>query len=208
MDPKSKTLYEWRLHIAIAEAESDTREAPWYGAWDIVLRDFLFLSFCTPPYLTITYPQFPVSKHVDTNNADDYDCDSDSEQGPQSPNIPSRSTAPSPESFRGSRSQLPPTPPRGFPHSPLLKKRTTRIPDFIQLLYEIITNSNGTVPIPIVYTSRIVLVVEIKITLLPTATQFADILHKPITKRAMPFTHPPRPTRLAPFLLLVLCGHM
>jgi hypothetical protein len=156
MDPKSKTLNEWRLHIAIAEAESDTREAPWYGVWDIFLQDFLFFSFCTPPHFTITYPQFPVSKHVDTDNADDYDYyDDDSEQLSQSPNIPF-----SPEIFRGSRGQLLPTPPRVSPDSPPLKKRTTRIPDFVQLLYEIITDLNGTIPIPITYTSRIVLLVD------------------------------------------------
>ena len=55
------TSGEWHLHIAITDAALDHREAPWYGPWNIILRDFIFLSFCQPPYMTITYPQFPVS---------------------------------------------------------------------------------------------------------------------------------------------------
>jgi hypothetical protein len=177
MDPDSKTLNEWRLHIAISQAQSDTREAPWYGPWDIILRDFLFSPFCKPPYFTITYPQFPVSKNVDTDNADDNDYDYyDDEDSLQMAQSTNRAAAPSPENFRGSRSLLPPTP---SPPPPPPTQRTTRIPDFIQLLYQIRCNPDGTIPSPIEYTSRIILLVEIKrSTLNPTVKLFADILYQ------------------------------
>ena len=66
---------EWHLQTTIVDASLDHREAPWYGPWNIVLRDFIFRSFCPRPFLTITYPQFPVSKHVDIDDADDDDDD-------------------------------------------------------------------------------------------------------------------------------------
>lgn len=187
MNSNTKTFNEWCLHISIAEAQSDTREAPWYGPWDIVLRDFLFSSFCKPPYFAITYPQFPVSKHIDTDNADDYDddCDDgydDDDNDVQMSQSPNRSAAPSPEIFRGSRSLLPPTPPKISPKSPPFpppKQRTTRIPDFIEMLYAIELNPNGTIPIPIQYASQIILLVEIKkSTLHPSVKLFADIIHQ------------------------------
>ena len=58
-------LNEWHLYIAIKDADTDTREAPWYGPWDIALWNYIFALFCGPPYLTITYPQFPMSKYID-----------------------------------------------------------------------------------------------------------------------------------------------
>jgi hypothetical protein len=46
-----------------------------------------FLNFCQPPYFTVTYPQFPVSRHIDTYHlADDIiddegDSDDDQDDG-------------------------------------------------------------------------------------------------------------------------------
>src|SRR5258708_26505594 len=67
----SKTALEWVLHLAIAEALGDSREAPWYGAWNIVLKDIIFESFCLPPLLTVTCPQFPLSKNIATRDLED-----------------------------------------------------------------------------------------------------------------------------------------
>jgi hypothetical protein len=67
--PKTaKTALEWALHLVIAGALGDSREAPWYGAWNIVLKDILFESSCLLPLLTVTYPQFPLSKNIDTHD--------------------------------------------------------------------------------------------------------------------------------------------
>lgn len=182
-----KTSNEWHLHIAIADAGLDRREPPWYGPWNIVLRDFIFLSFCQPPYMTITYPQFPVSKYVDANDADDEDDEfeikSDDEdnydecmQLSQSlPGTP-RSAAPSPDVIRGSRSLLLATPPRIHDNPPRScpKIRTTRIPDFVQRLFTIACNSDGTSGIQ---SSRIILLVEIKkSTQIPEMVHFSSIL--------------------------------
>jgi hypothetical protein len=123
----SKTTLGWALHLAIAEALGDSREAPWYGAWNIVLKDILFESFCLPPLLTVTYPQFPLSKNIDTHNleddkisdaddsdddeSDDDDDDDDDENdkgsnqmtsSPQHMHILGQHSTPSPESHRSS----------------------------------------------------------------------------------------------------------
>jgi len=173
MDPNSKSSIGWHLHISIADAQTDTREAPWYGPWNIVLRDCLFSSFCTPPSFTLTNPQFPVSTHVDTCDPDESDNDDDRDGGS------SRSGAPSPEIFRGSRDKLPSTPPKipAEPHIPRMLKRSTRIPDFVQLLYMLMLNRNGTVVSPIKYRRRVILLVEIKKAVLrPSVRAFADVL--------------------------------
>lgn len=56
----------WVLNLAILHASNDTREAPWYGPWNIVLQD-LFRDFCQWANLiyTTTYPQFPLVKDID-----------------------------------------------------------------------------------------------------------------------------------------------
>ena len=146
---------------------------------------FYSLSF-EPPYFTITYPQYPVSKHIDTDNAseddNDEDGDGDDDDTVQMAQFPDRSAAPSPKIFRGSRSLLPPTPPKVSPHRPTRpppKQRTTRIPDFIQLLYQIRYNDNRTICSPIQYRSRIILLVEIKkITVVPTMQHFVDVFYQ------------------------------
>jgi hypothetical protein len=189
-------MEEWHLHIAISQALSDSREAPWYGAWNIVMRDMIFnpRKFCREPFMTITYPQFPVSKGIDTDDAgddDDEDEESDIDGGKgggdndvqmsQSPPT-SRGVAPSPEIFRGSPSVLPPTPPKdSFPlmdssPPPPPKKRTTRIPDFLQMLYRLSRNNDGTTRFPAKYSERIMLIVEIKkLDEQPTLAHFAAI---------------------------------
>ena len=80
-----------------------------------------------------------------------------------------RSAAPSPESpeaskgFRSFRSGLPQTPPRLSPSSKKLRqRRSVRIPDFAQLLYEIKVNKDGTVDSPPICRSGVLLLVEIK----------------------------------------------
>ena len=37
------------------DAYLDTREAWWYGPWNMFLCDFHFNSFCVEPFATITY---------------------------------------------------------------------------------------------------------------------------------------------------------
>jgi hypothetical protein len=183
---------EWHLYIAIKDADADTREAPWYGPWDIVLRNYIFALFCGPPYLTITYPQFPVSKHIDTyypeddNVQDDEDSDDNGShvQMTRSPSVspyatpqhnrtaPIRSAAPSPEVLRGSPSERLHTPPRLPTMS--RKIRSTRIPDFVQLLYKVKINPDDTLD---KYVKRIMLLVEIKRCAdIPSAASFVAIL--------------------------------
>lgn len=187
----STSSEEWHLHVAIADASLDHREAPWYGPRNIVLRDFIFRSFCPRPFLTITYPQFPVSKHVDIDDADDddeefefgtdYYGDNDDNGMQMSQSPPTlRSSAPSPEMIRGSRSRLLATPPRipASPPSSRQKIRTTRIPDFVQQLYRVKINNNGTIS-PIQFDSRIILLVEIKKNIRnPTMVHFAKIMEQ------------------------------
>ena len=119
----SKTTLEWILHLAIAEALGDSREGPWYGAWNIVLKDILFKSFCIPPLLTVTYPQFLVSEYWYTRSWrrqnhwgwwqwrrkwDDDDDDNGDERSdemissPQHPRILGRHSTPSPQSYLSS----------------------------------------------------------------------------------------------------------
>jgi hypothetical protein len=199
---QSKSPNQWNLHLSILNADNDTREAPWYAAWNLVLQEQIFANFCQPPYLTVTYPQFPVSRHIDTYHpADDIidgeggdsgDEDDDGEsyritlspsQHPQttppSRNHLLRSGAPSPESYRHPSLQLLDTPPAPWAnkHSPPGRK-STRIPDFAQLLYQIEANSDGTVPLPIKYQILgLSLIVEVKkCTIHPTALSFTNIL--------------------------------
>ena len=137
----SKSELGWQLHLSIADASGDKREAPWYGPWCIVLNNFLFRNFCPRGYLTVTYPQFPLTKDVDTYNPEDEnieDDDTDSQTKKNavlSPSTPSkfparqrnpatppsraishqagplRFSAPSPEVYKGFRQDLPQTPP-------------------------------------------------------------------------------------------------
>jgi hypothetical protein len=78
---------------------------------------------------------------------------------------PSR-TAPSPEFYRGFREDLPQTPPKLSPprlevHKP--KKRSTRIPDFVQFVFRIRQHPpNNILDTPPIYIKRIILLVEIK----------------------------------------------
>ncbi|KAF8231473.1 hypothetical protein L208DRAFT_1398803 [Tricholoma matsutake] len=199
---QSKSPYQWNFHLSILNADDDTREAPWYAAWDLVLRDQIFANFCQPPYFTVTYPQFPVSRHIDTYHlADDIiddegGSDDDEDDGggscrmtlspfqhsqttPPNRNRLLRPGAPSPEASRRPSTQLLDTPPAPWANNPSPPgKKSTRIPDFAQLLYEVRMNSDGTVPRPIEY--RILslsLIVEVKkCTNRPTAVSFTDIL--------------------------------
>jgi hypothetical protein len=170
---------DWQLNIAIADAAGDLREAPWYGPWNIVLVEFMFRNFCPSPFVTITYPQFPVTHDADTFNPEDDsydDDDDDDEDEDDEDDIVMRYSAPSPEVFKGSRQDLPQTPPNpdSLPFQPLQtppesksmsykpqKKRSTRIPDFVQLIYKVARTAN-TIDDPPHFTKRILLLVEIK----------------------------------------------
>ncbi|KAF9459180.1 hypothetical protein BDZ94DRAFT_1325002 [Collybia nuda] len=66
------------LAIAIEAAKTDTREAPWYGVWNIILTQKLFNNFCKKPCSTITYPQFPLTSDVDT--CEEVEDDEESEE--------------------------------------------------------------------------------------------------------------------------------
>lgn len=173
------TAEAWRLHVAISHASSDSREAPWYGAWNLVLQDIIFRSFCQSPYLTITYPQYPVSKDIDTDDADD-DNDEDEDEdktgnddgGKNKYNISSgdvrmsrpidRATAPSPEHMRSPQKEhLPSTPPP--PSAPGPKIRTTCIPDILQMLFQLRLQKGSNIPyFPSQCHNRTILIVEIK----------------------------------------------
>ncbi|KAI0061449.1 hypothetical protein BV25DRAFT_1916820 [Artomyces pyxidatus] len=61
---------ECELKVSIDAIGNDTREAPWYGPWNIVLRDFLFLGTHTAHAISITHPQYPVDRRVDTIDPD------------------------------------------------------------------------------------------------------------------------------------------
>jgi hypothetical protein len=171
----------WQLHVAISHASSDGREAPWYAAWNMVLRDIIFRSFCRAPHLTITYPQYPVSKGVDTDDADINDDEDEEEDRTENddagvnkydigggssdirmspPTV--RAVAPSPELIRSPRNKarLLSTPPPPRPPPP--KLRTTRIPDILQMLHELRRDKGGIICFPAEFRDRIILIVEIK----------------------------------------------
>lgn len=80
--------------------------------------------------------------------------------------LPPPRTAPSPEVYKGFRQDLPKTPPKLSP--PRLvkhrrKKRSTRIPDFVQLVFKIrVQPPNNSLVIPQAHIKRIILLVEIK----------------------------------------------
>lgn len=215
----SKTATEWALHLAIADALGDSREAPWYGAWNIVLKDILFESFCLLPLLTVTCPQFPLSKNIDTYNPEDNkiiddddsddDEDDDHDEGsnqmsssPQHTRILGQHSTPSPESYRSSSS---PQAYRGPAYPPVRysvpspesyrgssspqasrdrsshrrKKRSTRIPDFAQLLYTLNVNRDHTISLPVIIHNRIILLVENKANKeTPTILDFSPIMHQ------------------------------
>jgi hypothetical protein len=114
---QSKSPYQWKLHLSILNADGGTREAPWYAAWDLVLRDQIFANFCQPPYFTVTYPQSPVSRHIDTCHLADEDDGGASCRRTFSPFQHSQTTppnrnrllrpgAPSPEASRRPSTQL------------------------------------------------------------------------------------------------------
>jgi len=66
----------WRLYFAIIEAAADWREAPWYGPWNIAIHQ-LFQDFCPPPFVTVTYPQHPVTKDIDSVTPEDDESEDD-----------------------------------------------------------------------------------------------------------------------------------
>jgi hypothetical protein len=171
----------WQLHVAISHALSDGRESPWYGAWNMVLRDIIFRSFCRAPHMTITYPQYPVSKGVDTDDADINDDEDEEQDRTESddagvnkydigggsrdvrmspPTV--RAVAPSPELIRSpqNKARLLSTPPPPRPPPP--KLRTTRIPDILQMLHELCRDKAGIICFPAEFRDRIILIVEIK----------------------------------------------
>ena len=174
------------LNLTILQARYDTREAPWYGAWNIVLRD-MFRDFCpnSKGFFTVTYPQFSLVKNIDAVDSDESDEEmAASDQAGFYPlllikymlinsvlqvKIFQRSAAPSPESpetlrgYRHSRSGLLQTPPRlSFSSKKPRLRRSLRIPDFAQVLFEIKLNKDGTLDLPLVYRAGPLLLVEIK----------------------------------------------
>jgi hypothetical protein len=74
----SKPPGYWLLHLAIAAASNDSREAPWYGPWNIVLQD-LFHAFGPQEFFTVTYLQFPLVKEIDTVDSDEEESDEGSD---------------------------------------------------------------------------------------------------------------------------------
>jgi len=127
----------------------------------------LFANFCPEPFVTVTYPQFPLVKDIDTPEEE-----SDEEDDDQVFLNFQRSAAPSPEVFKGvDRAVLLKTPtPQASPRQSATrrKKRSTRIPDFAQFIFKITVNQPAnTVDIPPRYRGRLVLLVEIKKILTP-----------------------------------------
>ena len=175
-DLKSQAPLDWALALSIAEASQDSREAPWYGPWNMILH-YLFQG--VPPdkgWFTVTYPQFPVDKYIDTAEEE-----SDEDQAglyalllikyllinsiSQAKGF-RRSAAPSPEVLK--QYPGPPQTPPKFPSpirvpAPPRQMRSTRIPDFAQLLFKMTVNLPGhTVDIPLRYLVGPLLLVGIK----------------------------------------------
>jgi hypothetical protein len=79
----SEADIDYDFSFSIDVAMSDTREAPWYGVWNIILPQKLFKHFCKRPLSTDTFPQFPLPHDVDVyeddiqEDADPDDPDSD-----------------------------------------------------------------------------------------------------------------------------------
>jgi hypothetical protein len=192
MNAAPRTSSQWALQVAIADANADPsgREAPWYGPWNLVLQDFLFRGFGNFPYLTVTYPQYPVSNTVDIEDGSEFDFDEPVAI------YTDRSAAPSPEVFSGSRHLLPLTPPKALPRqasaskspagsmsppassseAPIPKIRSTRIPDFVQRLHQLKLKDDHSPCIPPIFRTRIFLIVEIKkVTVSPNAYSFLEI---------------------------------
>lgn len=79
--------------------------------------------------------------------------------------LPQRFAAPSPEVFKGYRADLPQTPPKLTPDRKMKGgiKRSTRIPDFVQLLFQIKVKQPGFIlDDPPKHRTRLLLIVEIK----------------------------------------------
>ena len=70
----SKPPYYWALNLAILQASNDSREAPWYGPWNIVLKN-MFQDFCPAKFYTATYPQFPLVKGIDAVDSEEDESD-------------------------------------------------------------------------------------------------------------------------------------
>ena len=178
----SMSPYDWLLKLAVLQASNDPREAPWYGPWNIVLKD-MFQDFCPKKreFITATYPQSPLVKDIETVVSDSEEESSDEEM-PEAGVYPlplikylltrinsilqvkdsRRSAAHIPESSKSHR-DFRSGPPR---LSPSLKKprqrRSVHIPDFVQLLYKINVNEDGTIDDPLLYRTGILLMVEIR----------------------------------------------
>ena len=65
-DLQSQTPFYWALALSIAEASQNSREAPWYGPWNMVLHDLFQGVPAAKGWFTVTYPQYPVDKYLDT----------------------------------------------------------------------------------------------------------------------------------------------
>ena len=70
----SKPKNYWPLYVAISRAKKDSREAPWYGPWNLVLQE-LFRDFGPMNFTTATYPQFPLVHNIDTYDSDEEKLD-------------------------------------------------------------------------------------------------------------------------------------
>ena len=75
----SKSSYNWVLNLAVLQASNDSREAPWYGPWNIVLQK-MFQDFCPAPFYSATYPQFPLVKDIDVIDSDEEESDEELER--------------------------------------------------------------------------------------------------------------------------------
>ncbi|KAH0590071.1 hypothetical protein H2248_000248 [Termitomyces sp. 'cryptogamus'] len=69
-----------KFKVAFQNGLNSGQEAPWYGVYNWILSQVIFLDLCDDPLnqlTTITYPQSPLTKDIDTDMPEEYDDDND-----------------------------------------------------------------------------------------------------------------------------------
>ncbi|KAF8149184.1 hypothetical protein B0H34DRAFT_802687 [Crassisporium funariophilum] len=148
----SSNVEHLKFQAAFATANGDRREAPWYGVWNWVLENVIFDDFGAELIgervrTTVTYPQYPLTQGIDTNE-DDYDAFMSPPSTPpligtENPTLPAHhhprsSFARPPSTSWATASLLPPLNLIAGPSPPPQPKRSTQIPDFAEILHEFV----------------------------------------------------------------------
>ncbi|KAI0063510.1 hypothetical protein BV25DRAFT_1824048 [Artomyces pyxidatus] len=82
-DPEQQPLpMNLELNTVLSTLRNETREAPWYGPWTIVLKEKIFKGMYTGHALSSTYPQYSLVRTFDVYRPEDDDAsDTDSDEG-------------------------------------------------------------------------------------------------------------------------------